>query len=323
MNRIQSFSILSVGVCIFSIAAWGGAQDRFAAAQREASGARGVKIVLLGTGTPNPEPERSGAATVIVVDDTPYLIDFGPGVVRRAAAARNRGIQALRVSNIHHAFLTHLHSDHTAGYPDLILSPWVLGRTEPLKVWGPPGLKSMTEHILAAYRVDIDVRLNGRQPIPERGHEVHVTEIEPGVLIENGRVKIEAFAVPHGELAHAFGYKFTTEEGVVVLSGDTGPFEGMVEIARGADVLIHEAYATEGFNRREPVWQAYHLAAHTSAAEVGRIATAADVGMVILSHQLLWGATEEQLLEEVRAHYDGPVVYGRDLDVFDLADVRR
>src|SRR6187431_2991239 len=114
-----------------------------------------TRIVLLGTGTPSPDPERSGPATAIVVNGTPYLIDFGPGVVRRIAAASQKGVPGLSVLNIKHVFLTHLHSDHTAGYPDLILTPWVLDRTAPLQVFGPKGIKRMTEHILKAYGEDI------------------------------------------------------------------------------------------------------------------------------------------------------------------------
>ena len=103
-----------------------------------------TKIVLLGTGTPVADPERSGPSVAIIVNDTPYIVDFGPGVVRRASAAHKAGIKALRVQNLTRAFATHLHSDHTLGYPDLIFSPWVLGRSEPLEVFGPEGIKSMT-----------------------------------------------------------------------------------------------------------------------------------------------------------------------------------
>ncbi len=106
---------------------------------------------MLGTGNPNANPDRSGPAVAIVVGDQPYLIDFGPGVVRRAAAAALNGIEGLRVNRLNRAFVTHLHSDHTAGFSDLILTPWVLDRNEPLEVYGPEGIKSMSKHILAAY----------------------------------------------------------------------------------------------------------------------------------------------------------------------------
>ncbi len=122
---------------------------------------KNTQIVLLGTGTPNPDPMRFGSSIAIVVGDTPYLIDFGPGVVRRASAACEKGISALTMPNLKMAFLTHLHSDHTAGFPDLILTPWVLGRNEPLQVYGPAGTRDMTDNILAAYQQDIHERLHG------------------------------------------------------------------------------------------------------------------------------------------------------------------
>jgi ribonuclease BN (tRNA processing enzyme) len=283
-----------------------------------------VRIVLLGTGTPNATPDRMGPATAIVVGDTPYLVDAGVGVVRRAAeAAETRGVRALRVSNLRHVFVTHLHSDHTIGYPDLILTPWVLERDAPLQAYGPPGLRAMTEHLLAAYREDIDLRLNGLEPANPDGHKVEVREVEPGVVFRDAQVTVEAFAVPHGSWKAAYGYKFTTPQGVIVISGDTGPFDGLATIARGADVLIHEAYATEGWKKREPVWQRYHAVFHTPGSKVGEIAAKAGVPVVILTHQLTWSATPEQLVEEVKSTFSARVIYGRDLDVFDLGEIKK
>ena len=276
-----------------------------------------TQVVLLGTGTPGAEPARWGPATAIVVDETPYIVDFGPGVVRRATAAYVAGVRGLLVPNLRIAFLTHLHSDHTAGYPDLILSPWVLGRRAPLTVYGPPGLEAMTRSILDAYREDIRMRTEGAERLNPSGVRVDVFEIEPGVIYEDDLTTVEAFAVPHGTWEYAFGYKFTTVDRTVVISGDTGPFDGLVEIARDADVLVHEAYGSFGFFQRQAQTQGYHGTFHTSAAKVGEIAAKANVGMVILYHQLhLAGDTPEQMVDEVRARYDGPVIYGRDLDVF-------
>ena len=108
--------------------------------------ASGTQVVLLGTGTPPADPDRSGPATAIVVNGTPYLVDMGAGVVRRAkSAVADRGINALEPTNLRVVFVTHLHSDHVVGYPDLILTPWVLGRRVPLEVYGPPGIKHMTD----------------------------------------------------------------------------------------------------------------------------------------------------------------------------------
>src|SRR5215510_4416824 len=130
-----------------------------AAPQPSAAAKSQTQVVLLGTGNPPADPDRSGPATAIVVNGTPYLIDFGAGVVRRAKlAAVERGVAALEPINLRVVFVTHLHSDHTVGYPDLILTPWVIGRRVPLEVYGPPGIKEMTEHILQAYSADFDTR---------------------------------------------------------------------------------------------------------------------------------------------------------------------
>src|SRR5215468_4014014 len=159
-----------------------------------------TKIVLLGTGTPVPDPDRSGPATAVVVGDSAYLVDFGPGVVRRAEAALlQRGITALEPANLKVAFVTHLHSDHTAGYSDLIFTGWTSGRDTPLEVYGPTGLKAMTEHILEAYRVDIETRTNaeGNQRAISNGWKVNAHEIKPGIIYKDASVTVTAFPTKH------------------------------------------------------------------------------------------------------------------------------
>lgn len=275
-------------------------------------------IVLLGTGTPGAEPDRSGPATAIVAGGTAYLIDAGPGVVRRAAAgAIVSGLPALQPQNLRVAFFTHLHSDHTLGYPDLIFSPWVLGRAAPLRTYGPPGLDAMTTALLEAYREDIRVRVEGPEQLRRDLLVVETNEIEPGLVYEDPVIRVEAFGVAHGTLDQAYGFKLTTADRTIVISGDTGPFDGLAEFAAGADVLIHEAYGAEGLRQRDPETQRYHAAFHTSAVRVGEIAAEAEVGMVILTHQLhLAGDTPDEMVEQVRLGFDGEVAYGRDLDIF-------
>ena len=275
-----------------------------------------TKVVMLGTGTPIADPDRSGPCVAIVVDDTPYLVDFGPGVVRRAAAAHALGIEGLAVERLATAFCTHLHSDHTAGYPDLIFTPWVLDRNVPLQVFGPPGLQTMTDHVLAAWAEDIAVRVDGNQPTADRGHEVVVHEVEPGEVYTDERVTVTAFAVRHGAWRHAYGYRFQTPDRTVVVSGDTVAVDEVVRQCDGCDVLVHEVFAQAGYDTREPVWQAYHAVSHTPGPALGELAARARPELLVLTHQLLWGATEPQLLDEVRAHFDGEVVYANDLDVF-------
>src|SRR5215470_3274501 len=168
--------------------------------QAHKSQATQTKVVLLGTGTPVPDPDRSGPATAIVVGDSAYLVDFGPGVVRRAkAAVLDRGVTALEPSNLKVAFVTHLHSDHTAGYSDLILTGWTAGRHTPLEVYGPTGLQSMTEHILQAYRIDIETRTNpeGDQRGNREGWKVNPHEIKAGVIYRDAKITVTAFPTKH------------------------------------------------------------------------------------------------------------------------------
>ncbi len=273
------------------------------------------KVVLLGTGTPNADPDRSGPSVAVVVDGVPYLVDCGPGVVRRAAAAAEAGIEGLAAPRLARAFLTHLHSDHTAGYPDLILSPWVLGREEPLRVFGPPGTEEMTSHLLAAYREDIRERLDGLEPANRAGHRVEACDVESGAVYRDDRITVEAFAVNHGSWP-AYGYRFATADRTIVVSGDTAPFEGWAEAYAGCDLLVHEVQSDAGLSDRDPVWRVYHLAVHTTAQQLADVASIVRPGLLVLYHQLFHGVSEEELLREVRERYPGEVVSGRDLDVF-------
>ena len=275
-----------------------------------------TQVVLLGTGTPNADPERSGPAVAIVVNDTPYLVDFGPGVVRRAAAAFQKGVKGLQVAKLKTAFLTHLHSDHTLGYADLIFSPWTLERTETLRVFGPRGLQEMTHHLLQAYKEDIEIRTKGLEPSNKTGYRVVATEIQPGVIYKDANVTVKAFLVPHGNWQQAFGYRFETPDRTIVVSGDCTPSQSIVENCQGCDVLIHEVYSTAGFARRPPEWQKYHSNFHTSSKELAEIASKARPKLLVLYHQLFWGTTEEELLKEVQQYYNGKVVSGRDLDIY-------
>lgn len=270
-----------------------------------------AQVILLGTGTPNADPERAGPSVAIVANGTPYIVDFGPGVVRRAAAAH------ITPSDLKVAFATHLHSDHTAGLPDLILTPWTLERSAPLELYGPRGIRAMAAHIVAAYREDIQIRLTGGEPSNKTGYKVNAHEIKPGVVYRDDNVTVTAFRVPHGEWREAFGYRFDTSDGrSIVISGDTGPTDAVVKACNGCDVLIHEVYSTAGFARRQVEWQRYHSRYHTSSAELASIAAKARPGLLVLTHQLFWGTSEQDLLAEVARGYAGRVVSGHDLDVY-------
>jgi ribonuclease Z len=288
--------------------------------QRNFSDSDITKLVMLGSGNPNPSPNRSGSALAIVVKEQAYIIDFGAGLVRQAAALSPRyggNIKALDVKNIRTAFLTHLHSDHTVGYPDLILTPWVMGRNAPLNVYGPEGLNKMTKHILEAYNDDIKYRLYGAEPANNQGWRVNSHEFfKEGVIYTDSLVKVEAFPVPHGSWPAAWGFRFTTPDKVIVISGDTAPSDKVIKYAKGADILVHEVYSKKGFDVRSAFWQNYHSKQHTSTLELGEIANKVKPGLVVLYHVLDWGASEQELLDEIATSYKGKVVVGRDLDIY-------
>jgi ribonuclease BN (tRNA processing enzyme) len=276
-----------------------------------------TQVVLLGTGTPSADPERSGPATAIIVDDTPYLIDFGPGVVRRASAGLAKGVQGLRLANLRIAFVTHLHADHTMGYADLIITPWIAGRDAPLQAYGPRGLKDMTEHVLAAYRVDLDNRMAERG---EKSVLVEPHEIQPGVVYRDAKVTVTAFNVPHGDLI-AYGYRFQTPDRVIVISGDSSPSDNIVKACDGCDILIHEHYSVASFSRVEPRWQGYRLRHHTSTRQLAELAAKARPGLLVLYHRSNPGgggssAPESEVIQEMNELYKGRWVSGHDLDVF-------
>lgn len=278
----------------------------------------GTHVVLLGTGTPNPEPEASGPATAVLVDGRAYIVDAGPGLVRRAAEAADRyGAESLTAARLDIAFLTHLHSDHTVGLPDLIHTPWVAEREAPLKLFGPDGTAAMAAHLTAAWEADLENRLSGRQPATPDGWRVEAVDIDPGVIYEDDRVRVTAFAVPHTDWPEAYGYRFDGGGRSVVISGDTAPTEAIVEMCAGCDVLVHEVYSATTFRDRPREWQSYHAQAHTSTVELAELAVRARPGILVLHHQLGWGATPEEMVAEIRAAgYDGPLAYGRDLDVY-------
>ncbi len=273
------------------------------------------RLVLLGTGTPNAEPERSGPSVAVIADESAYLVDAGPGVVRRAVAAHEAGIASLAPEKLTRVFLTHLHSDHTAGLPDLLLTPWTLGRETPLEVFGPRGTARMVQHLTEAFRADIEERTRGLEPANSTGWKSSVFEIEEGEIYADRKVQVSALAVSHGRWT-AFAYRLQTSDRTVIVSGDTAPTAALENFARNCDVLLHEVYSAKAFAEKDPEWQEYHRSVHTSSLELGKLAARVRPGMLVLYHQLYWGTSDEELLSEIRLHYKGEVRSGRDLDVF-------
>lgn len=276
-----------------------------------------AKLVVLGTGNPNADPQRSGPALAVIAHGKVYLIDAGPGLVRRAAAAHAAGVAELTMPALNRVFLTHLHSDHTVGLPDLMLSPWVLDRSDPLTVYGPPGTAAMIGHLTAAYGADIDNRLNGLEPINKTGWQTRAVEIAPGVVYRGDGMTVSAFEVKHGDWEHAYGYVFQTAGRRIVVSGDTTPTDAVASACNGCDVLVHEVYSVEGFKHRPPEWQRYHARSHTSSVQLAAIAKQARPKLLVLYHQLYWGSSDGDLVREIHAAgYDGTVVSAHDLGVY-------
>ncbi|MBC7841108.1 MAG: MBL fold metallo-hydrolase [Gemmatimonadaceae bacterium] len=275
-----------------------------------------TQIVILGTGTPIPDPDRTGPAIAIVVDSTVYLFDAGTGVVRRAAAAAKLGITALRASKLGMLFLTHLHSDHTMGLNDVLFTPWIQSRAQPLELYGPPGTARLANGIVDAYSEDLGERLAASGgPIPG-AFRANVHEISEGVVYTDDRVSIRAFDVPHAGWKHAFGYRIQTPDRLIVISGDARANPAIARECNGCDVLIHEVYSDAGFATIPPVRQKYHANAHTSATQLGDIATQAKPKLLVLYHQLYFTASDSTLVAEVKSGFSGRVVSAVDLQIF-------
>jgi len=295
-----------------------------------------TKVVLLGTGTPIPDPDRSGPATAVVVGDNTYLVDFGPGIVRRAEAALlQRGIGALEPGNLKVAFVTHLHSDHTAGYSDLILTGWTSGRSTPLEVYGPTGLKAMTEHILEAYSIDVETRTNseGNQRVISNGWKVNAHEIKSGIVYKDANVTVTAFPTKHA--MESYGYRFDTYDRRIVISGDTSPTEETIKACSGCDVLVHDAQMLDLHSKMPERLHSFVTKYHTTTAQLAALAAEAKPKLLVTYHTIAFrpgiappkflssiavkGAsrsTEEILQEELGSRYSGQFVIGHDLDVY-------
>jgi len=280
---------------------------------REPLQADSTVVVLLGTGMPRPNPEASGPATAVVVGKRVFLFDAGPGAERQLSAAH------LPINGVTALFITHLHSDHTLGYPDLIFTSWVMGRKGPLQAYGPPGLGKMTDHLLAAYSEDIAVRIEGLEHQTPDGYKVHVHEIHSGVVYDSLGVKVTAFPVPHGNWDVSLAYRVDAEDKSVVLSGDTRYNEDLVRFAAGVDILVHEVYSGARL-KPEPRpggedWPKYMHEFHTSDTELGALAAKINPKVLVLTHIIRMGASDDELLAGVRkGGFNGRIVVGRDLD---------
>lgn len=272
-----------------------------------------VQVITLGTGSPFPDPHRQGPATAVTVGDRLFLFDAGSGVERQLQAAH------LPISGPTALFLTHLHTDHTLGLPDLILTSWVMRRTTPFPIFGPPGTKAMVDHLLAAYAEDIGIRTEGLEHEVKDGWRVSIHEVGPGVVFDSGGVRVAAIPVRHGNWPVAFGYRVDAGGQAIVISGDTRPSDSLEAAARGVDVLVHEAYASSKVApEKRPggeEWPAYLRAFHTSDEELGALAARARPTLLVVTHLLRMGASDSEIIAAIRrGGYTGPVALANDLD---------
>ncbi len=287
-------------VCLLAVLLQGFASP--AAAQQ-----RPPEVLLLGTGYPRPDPERAGPATAILFADQVFLVDAGRGVVQRWAATE------IPLKQLRAVFLTHLHSDHTSGLPDLFNTSWIFGRYQPLRLFGPPGTRELARAMLSFFAVDIPIRRDLTEKHPGAGATVDARVVQEGVVYAADGMKITAFGVDHRPVKDAFGYRFEAEGRVIVVSGDTRPSENLIRHAKGADVLVHEAYLPEHFDRADTPEVAARLKAyHTSAEEAGQVAAAAGVKLLVLTH-LIPAGSDQIFLERASRAFKGKIVVGRDL----------
>ncbi len=298
-----------------------------------------IKVVMLGTGTPNACYFASGPCVAVCVNEKSYIVDVGPGLVRQAANAyHKKGVDALKVSNLNRAFITHLHSDHTVGLPDLIFTPWVLERTEKLQLFGPKGLIDMVSSLEKAYSLDIDMRINGFEKASEDGYKSLITEIDTDaseIVYSDEYVNVEAIRNDHGDL-DSFSYKFYIKDEsrikTILVSGDTRPTELLKEKAKNIDLLVFETEYTAGLEFRLPKWQRYHREVHTTAEDLGIFLNETKPKKAITYHRIYHMDMDDNstdvrketlrrsnlILEEIRTNYNGDVINGEDFDVFEI-----
>jgi ribonuclease BN (tRNA processing enzyme) len=274
-------------------------------------------LILLGVGGgPRPRKAVSAPAQVIVVDGAAYVVDCGDGVARQLASAE------VPLINLRHIFLTHQHSDHNADYGNLLLLAWAAGLQSRVDTWGPPPLAEMTRLFFELNAFDINTRIadEGRRSLAPlvQPHEV----VKGGLVMQDDRVKVTAALVDHPPIKNAFAYRFDTADRSIVVSGDTAMSKNLIALATGADVLVHEAMWVPAVDRivanvpNASTLKEHIIASHTSAEDCGRVAAAAGVKTLVLSHLVPAddpAVTDQIWITAVKKHFSGNVIVGRDL----------
>jgi len=275
-----------------------------------------LKVTLLGTGYPRPVMERFGPSILIEAGKEKLLFDCGRGVTQR--------LYQLKVpfGEVTALFLTHLHSDHIVGIPDVYLTGWLLGRTTPLRVWGPAGTAEMMSHLEQAYQFDIHTRRDVDEKLPGQGAVVVAKDIEQGVVYQNNDLRVTAFAVDHSPVKPAFGYRVDYAGHSVVLSGDTRYSENLIRFSQGADILIHEVIDPEAYLAGDrlfsPEMKQKVIAHHTNPEQAGSIFNKVKPKLAVYSHIVPFDVPD--LVAHTRKTYPGPLEVGEDLMSIEIDD---
>jgi len=276
-----------------------------------------TRLILLGTGGgPRPRKAVSATAQVIVVGDAAYVVDCGDGVARQLVSA------GVPPTSLRHIFITHQHSDHNADYGNLLLLSWAAGLQSRVDAWGPPPLTQMTKLVFELNAFDINTRIadEGRKPLAPL---VHPHELSAGGLVmEDNQVKVTAALVDHPPIEKAFAYRFDSADRSIVISGDTKVSKNLIALARGADVLVHEALWPPAVDRivanvpNATTLKQHIIDSHTSVEDCGRVAAAAGVKTLVLSHLVPAddpSMTDRMWIDAARKHFKGAIVVGKDL----------